>query len=90
MNIGEMATTKETLLCTFSNLPFIKHNVYAENPIVLEDMSEIINGGLKAYQRSHINMACSCRTVKAHNISRLPFCPLCGNKIEYVLDSFII
>jgi len=90
VNIGEMATKKETLLCTFSNLPFIKHNVYAENPIVLEDMSEIINGGLKAYQRSHINIACSCRTVKARNISRLPVCPLCGEKIEYVLDSFII
>jgi len=90
VNIGEMATAKETLLCTFSNLPFIKHNVYAENPTVLQDMSEIINGGLKPYKRKHINIACSCRTIKAINIEHFPICPFCGKKIEYVLDSFIL
>ena len=74
----------------FSNLPFIKHNVYAENPLVLQDMSEIINGGLKAYQRKHINIACACRMVKARNIENLPECPLCGVRFEYVLDSFIL
>ena len=90
INIGEIATTKETLLCMFSNLPLIKHNVYAENPTVLQDMSEIINGGLKAYQRKHINIACACRMVKARNIEKLPECPLCGVRFEYVLDSFIL
>ena len=87
INIGEIATTKETLLCLFSNLPFIKHNVYAENPIVLQDMSEIINGGLKPYHHKHINVACDCHMVKARNIEELPKCPLCGVRFDYVLDS---
>ena len=91
INIGEIATTKETLLCTFSNLPFIKHNVYAENLTVLQDMSEIINGhGLKAYQWKHINIACACRMVKACDIEILLECPLCGVRLKYVLDSFIL
>ena len=90
INIGEIATTKETLLCTFSNLPFIKHNVYAENPLVLQDMSEVINGGLKPYQRKHINIACACRMAKARNIEKFITCPLCGVRFEYVLDSFIL
>ena len=90
INIGEIATTKETLLCPFSNLPFIKHNVYAKNPSVLQDMSEIINGGLKAHQRKHIKISCACRMVKARNIEILPECPLCGVRFEYVLDSFIL
>jgi len=89
VNIGEIATAKKSLLCTFSNLPYIKHNVYAENPIVLEDMSEIINGNIKAYQRKHIKIACSCRIVKACNVPKL-HCPLCGAKLEYVLDSFVL
>ena len=90
INIGEIATAKETILCAFSNLPFIKHNVYAENTLVLQDMSEVINGGLKPYQRKHINIACGCRMVKARKIEKLSNCPLCGIKFEYVLDSFIL
>ena len=87
VNIGDdKITLKESFLGTFSNLPCIKHNVYAENPIILEDMSEIINGCLKAYQRSHIKIACYCRTVKAHDILKLRFCPLCELQYEYVLN----
>ena len=90
VNIGEMAMSRENIICFLSNLPLLKHNVYAENPTVLEDMSEIINGGLKAYHRSHINVACSCLNVRAHDITKKPICNLCGTKYEYVLDSFII
>lgn len=90
INIGEWAATRESILCFFINIPNIKHNVYAENPLVLEDMSEIINGGFRAYQRKHINVACSCRIRKAHDITKKPHCDFCTEKYEYVLDSFIL
>ena len=64
--------------------------MYAENPLVLDDMSEIINEGRKAYERKHINVACSCRCVKAHDIAKKPDCHLCTRKYQYVLDSFIM
>lgn len=90
VNIGEMAVSRESLFCFFGNITTIKHNVYAEDPTVLEDMSEIINGGLKAYQRKHINVACSCSIKRAHDITKKPNCHLCTEKYEYVLDSFVL
>ena len=44
VNIGEMAVTN----CFAENIVHIKHNVYAENPTVMEDMSNIINKGCRA------------------------------------------
>ena len=73
VNIGEIAIVKESLLCTFSNIPCIKHNVYAENPIVLEDTREIINGSVKAYQRKHKD----CLLLSYHALH----CHLCGAKL---------
>jgi len=90
INIGEMSVAKETFLFFIGSLSSIKHNVYAGNPLVLEDMSEIINKGLKAHQRSHINVACSCFIVKAHDVTTKPVCHLCGEKYEYVLDTFVL
>ncbi|XP_065898864.1 uncharacterized protein [Dysidea avara] len=90
INIGEMSIAKETFLYFVGSISSIKHNVYAENPLVLEDMSEVINKGFKAHQRSHINVACSCFIVKAHDVTTKPVCHLCGEKYEYVLDSFVL
>ena len=90
VNIGEMAVTKETLLCFVGNIPHIKHNVYAENPTVLEDMSDIINKGRRAYERKHIKVACSCNVKRVHDISIKPECNKCTGKYEYVLDSYIL
>ena len=90
VNIGEMAVSRENLFCFVGNIASMKHNVYAENPTVLEDMSEIINGGRKACARKHINVACACSLRKAHDITKKPNCHLCTAKYEYVLDSFIL
>jgi len=90
VNIGEMATSRESMFCFFGNIATIKHNVYAEDPTVLEDMSEIINGGLKAYQRRHIKMACPCGIKKAHDITKKLNCHLCNKKYEYVLDTYVL
>lgn len=90
INIGETSTAKETFLYFVGSLSSIKHNVYAENPLVLEDMSEIINKGFKAHQHSHINVACSCFIAKAHDVTTKPKCHLCEEKYQYVLDSFVL
>ena len=90
VNIGDMAVAKETLLCFVGNIAHIKHNVYAENPTVLEDMSDIINKGHRAYERKHIKVACSCNMKRVHDISTKPECHKCTGKYEYVLDSFIL
>ena len=89
INIGDRPINRETVLCFVGDIASFKHNVYAENPIVLEDMSELINGGLKAYDRKHIKVACVCCVARAHDITKKPYCHLCTAKYEYVFDYFL-
>ena len=88
VDIGEKDISKESSLGFFSGLSF-KHNVYAENPLILEDMSEIINEGLKAYQRKNIRVLCKCGKFKSHDLTVNPSCQACKTQYNFVIHSCV-
>ena len=88
VDIGEKNVSKESSLGYFSGLS-IKHNVYAENPLILEDMSEIINEGLKAHQRKNIRVLCRCGKSKCHDLTIDPSCQTCKIQYSFVIHSSV-
>ena len=88
VDIGDKDISKESSLGFFSGLDF-KHNVYAENPLILEDMSEIINEGLKAYQRKNIRVVCRCGKSKPHDLTINPSCQTCKTQYYFVIHSYV-
>ena len=67
----------------------LKHSVFIENRVILEDMSEIIHKGIRAHQRQYIKIACKCHSLPRKDvcmhINDLPFCTTCKRSFEYVL-----
>lgn len=88
VDIGDKEITKESSLGFFSGLDF-KHNVYAENPLILEDMSEIINEGLRACQRKHVRILCKCGRSKSHDLAITPSCQTCKTQYNFVIHSCV-
>ena len=88
VDIGEKDISKESSLGYFSGLS-VKHNVYAENPLILEDMSEIINEGLKAHQRKNIRVLCRCGKSKSHDLTMNPSCQTCKTQYSFVIHSCV-
>ena len=88
VDIGAKDISKESSLGFFSGLA-VKHNVYAENPLILEDMSEIINEGLKAYQRKNVRVVCRCGKSKSHDLTVNPSCQTCKAQYHFVIHSYV-
>lgn len=71
----------------------LKHAVFLENPLILEDMSEIIHRETKAQERKHIQLRtlCNCGQVSTkrnslQSTTDQPHCPNCHQRSEYVLN----
>ena len=72
-----------------SGMDVLKHSIFIENILILEDMSEIIHKGTRAHQRRYIQIACKCHAVPRNDscmhINDLPSCTQCNHNFEYVL-----
>ena len=73
-----------------AGMDILKHSIFIENKLILEDMSEIIHKGTRAHQRQYIQIACKCHAKPRNDgfmqhINDLPSCTQCNHNFEYVL-----